>query len=121
NDSPSLLGGKEPFCLRVHIFQCRGLPSSEASGLLDPYVKVRFMGHKEKTSHEGGTADPCFYQTLEFHEMLPKDLRFAPEIRAEVWDRDLLGSNTHVAGCRFPMSAASLSRQTSKVPTPAWH
>lgn len=46
--------------------------------------KVRFMGRKQKTKHEGSTADPCFYQTVEFHEMLPGDLRFAPEIRVEV-------------------------------------
>lgn len=42
------------------------------------------MGRKQKTKHEGSTADPCFYQTVEFHEMLPEDLRFAPEIRVEV-------------------------------------
>lgn len=42
------------------------------------------MGRKQKTKHEGSTADPCFYQTVEFHEMLPGDLRFAPEIRIEV-------------------------------------
>lgn len=35
-----LLGKKKPYCLRAHVFQCRGLPSSEASGLLDPYIKV---------------------------------------------------------------------------------
>ncbi|CAM9226495.1 unnamed protein product, partial [Choristocarpus tenellus] len=116
------MGKKEPFCLRVHIFQCRGLPSSEASGLLDPYVKIRFMGQKQKTKHEESTSNPCFYQTIEFHEMLPRDLRFAPEIRVEVWDRDVLGSNTHLAGCRFPISAAILSAQTgARVPEPNWH
>lgn len=35
-----LLGMKTPYCLRAHIFQCRGLPSAEATGLLDPYIKV---------------------------------------------------------------------------------
>lgn len=35
-----ILGRKKPYCLRAHVFQCRGLPSSEASGLLDPYIKV---------------------------------------------------------------------------------
>ncbi|CAM9162703.1 unnamed protein product [Scytosiphon promiscuus] len=117
-----ILGKKKPYCLRAHVFQCRGLPSSEASGLLDPYIKVRFMGRKQKTKHEGSTADPCFYQTVEFHEMLPGDLKFAPEIRVEVWDKDLLGSNTHVAGCRFPMSEAILSSGSSAhVPTPRWY
>lgn len=42
------------------------------------------MGRKQKTKHEGSTADPCFYQSVEFHEMLPEDLKFAPEIRVEV-------------------------------------
>ncbi|CBN80088.1 conserved unknown protein [Ectocarpus siliculosus] len=117
-----VLGHKKPYCLRVHVFQCRDLPSSEASGLLDPYIKVRFMGRKQKTKHEGSTADPCFYQTVEFHEMLPGDLRFAPEIRVEVWDKDVLGSNTHVAGCRFPMSVATFSSGSSAhVPTPQWY
>lgn len=39
-----ILGRKNPYCLRAHVFQCRGLPSSEASGLLDPYIKVRGGG-----------------------------------------------------------------------------
>lgn len=42
------------------------------------------MGRKHKTTHEGGTADPCFYQTIEFHDMLPEDLKLAPEVRVEV-------------------------------------
>lgn len=42
--------------------------------------------------------------------------------RWQVWDKDVFGSNTHVAGCRFPMSAATLSRTpAARVPTPAWH
>lgn len=35
-----ILGKKKPYCVRAHVFQCKGLPSSEASGLLDPYIKV---------------------------------------------------------------------------------
>lgn len=38
-----LLGKKKPYCVRAHVFQCKGLPSSEASGLLDPYIKVWFV------------------------------------------------------------------------------
>lgn len=42
-------------------------------------------------------------------------------IHCKVWDKDVLGSNTHVAGCRFPMSAAVLSSGSSAhVPTPQW-
>ena len=42
------------------------------------------MGEKQKTTNEANTVHPCFYQTMEFHEMLPDDLRFAAEIRVEV-------------------------------------
>ncbi|CAM9547986.1 unnamed protein product [Ascophyllum nodosum] len=116
------LGEKKPYCLRAHVFQCRDLPSSEATGLLDPYVKVRFMGEKQKTTNEANTVHPCFYQTMEFHEMLPDDLRFAAEIRVEVWDDDRFGSDTHMAGCRFPVLLATLSSgSSSHVPAPRWH
>jgi hypothetical protein len=118
----SLLGKKEPFCLRVHIFQCRNLPSSEASGLLDPYVKCRFMGQKKKTRAEASTTDPTYYETLEFHEMLPKDIKLAPEVRLEVWDRDTISNNTHISGCRFALADAVLTTHVgSRVPTPSWH
>lgn len=39
-EAQGIFGRKKPYCLRAHVFQCRGLPSSEASGLLDPYIKV---------------------------------------------------------------------------------
>ena len=31
---------KKPFCLRVYVYQCRGLPAIDGNGLIDPYVKV---------------------------------------------------------------------------------
>lgn len=42
-------------------------------------------------------------------------------IARQIWDKDFLGSNTHVAGCRFPMSAATVSRAAgARVPVPSW-
>ena len=32
---------KKPYCLRVYVYQCRGLPAIDGNGLIDPYVKVR--------------------------------------------------------------------------------
>ncbi|CAN0166928.1 unnamed protein product [Ascophyllum nodosum] len=116
------LGKKKPYCLRVHVFQCRDLPSSDANGLLDPYVKVRFMGQSHETTKNNDTVHPCFYQTMEFHQMLPSDLEYAAEIRLEVWDDNRFGDDNQVAGCRFPVSAATLSSDSSgHVPTPCWH
>lgn len=40
----------------------------------------------------------------------------------QVWDKDLLGSNTHVAGCRFPMSSVPQVRgSAARVPVPRWY
>ena len=83
-----------PFCLRVFIYQAKELPASDQTSLLDPYVKVRFCGKKEKTRVHAMTTAPLFYETLEFHEMLPLDVRFGPDIVVQVWDRDVFSSNT---------------------------
>lgn len=59
SSSLGLLGKRMPYCLRVHLFQCRGLPSSEASGLLDPYIKVSLSSMSREcmllSMHPSGT------------------------------------------------------------------
>lgn len=110
-----------PYALRVYIFQARDLPASDENGLLDPYVKVRFCGKKEKTRVHSMTTAPLFYQTLQFHEMLPRDLNFGPDIVVQVWDRDTLGSNTPMALLRYPLSKCRLLlSESSRHPTPEW-
>ena len=110
-----------PFCIRVFIYQARDLLASDETGLLDPYVKVRFCGKKEKTRVHAMTMAPLFYETLEFHEMLPLDVRFGPDIIVQVWDRDVFSSNTPRALLRFPLTKCDvLTSEGSKVPSPSW-
>ena len=55
------------------------------NGLLDPrHVKARFCGAKRKTKVQKETTSPLWYETLEFHEMLPADLNYAPDILLQV-------------------------------------
>ncbi len=110
-----------PYCLRVYVYQARNLPASDANGLLDPYVKVRFCGHKKKTRVQSETTSPMFYETLEFHEMLPADLNYAPDIILQVWDKDSIGSNTAMALLRMAPGEVQISRhENSPRPTPTW-
>ena len=100
-----------PYCLRVRVYQGRNLPASDANGLLDPYVKARFCGHKKKTRVQSETTSPMFYETLEFHEMLPADLNYAPDIVLQVWDKDSIGgSNTAMALLRMAPGEVQISR-----------
>lgn len=116
------LGDVKPYCLRVHIFQGRGLPASDDNGLLDPYVKVRFCGRKKKTKCASETTSPLFYETLEFHELLPADLNYAPDVILQVWDKDFgPKSNTAMAQLRIPPGDVQLSKhEGSPRPTPTW-
>jgi hypothetical protein len=110
-----------PFCLRVHVFQAKNLPASDDNGLLDPYIKVRFCGRKETTRTHSMTTAPLFYETLEFHEMLPLDVRFGPDIIVQVWDKDTFSSDTPRASLRVPLVACPiLCSEGSAPPSPSW-
>jgi hypothetical protein len=109
--------------LRVHIYQARDLPSADENGLLDPYVKIWFMGKKKKTKTMQETTAPLFYETLQFQERLPKDLRFAPEVVLQVWDSDFVGSNSPVGIVRMPLNRCTPTRvptPTTMPPAPQW-
>ncbi|KAJ8603740.1 hypothetical protein CTAYLR_000260 [Chrysophaeum taylorii] len=111
-----------PYALRVYVFQARDLPASDENGLLDPYVKVRFCGNKAKTKVHSMTTAPLFYETLQFHELVPRDLKYGPDVVVQVWDRDALGSNTPMAMLRYPLSkCVVLASESSKHPVPEWH
>ena len=78
--------------MRVHIYQARNLPAFDESGVLDPYVKVRFNGLKGKSKTKTGTCDPCWFESIELDDLkdgliLPDDLDFAPEIVGELGSR----------------------------------
>ena len=111
---------KEPYQLRCYIFQCRGLPAINDNGLIDPYVKVRFSGSKAKTSVKKMTQAPCFFETLEFAQVLPPDKKLAPNIVLQVWDSKF-GSKTPVGVARASLEGVFITRDQARgAPTPQW-
>jgi len=112
---------KKPYCLRVYVYQARNLPASDASGLLDPYVKVRFCGDKARTAAASMTTSPVFYETLQFHEELPSDLRYGPDVVVQVWDHDNFSKNSPMCLLRLPLASCPLlNSETSNPPQPTW-
>ena len=113
---------KRPCCVRVYVYQARNLPASEASGLLDPYVKVRFCGRKEKTRSHADTTNPLFYETLDLHALVPRDARYGPDVVLQVWNRRSLGkSNRAICSLRLPLGdLQELVHDTARAPDPAW-
>lgn len=76
---------KTPYVLRARVYQCRYLPATTENGLIDPYVKGRFGGKKDKTKTKRNTQNPVFFETLEFHKEIPSDLKLAPNLLLQVW------------------------------------
>ncbi|KAJ8599790.1 hypothetical protein CTAYLR_004010 [Chrysophaeum taylorii] len=108
-----------PFCVRVYVYQARDLPPSDANGLVDAYVKVRLGGHKEKTRVSKKTTAPIFYQTLQFHDVLPKDARYGPDVVVQIWDAGLV-SNTPLALLHIPLKECPVISESATAPAPTW-
>jgi hypothetical protein len=61
---------------------------------LGRYVKAHFCGAKQKTKVQHETAAPVWFETLEFDEVLPRNLAFAPELVLEVANYAMGGTST---------------------------
>lgn len=114
---------KEPYNLRVYVFQCRNLPAINDNGLIDPYVKVRFSGSKQKTTSKKMTQSPCFFEVLEFVNMLVVDKKLAPNIVLQVWDSKF-GGKMPVGVVRAPLDGVNITNAANAanagIPTPKW-
>ncbi|KAG7207640.1 hypothetical protein KM043_009260 [Ampulex compressa] len=82
------------FQLRAHIFQGRFDPGMDASGLLDPVVRVAFHGYTLETRVIRQTLDPFWDQSLIFppvtiHGTQEHIKRHPPEVVLQVFDQDV--------------------------------
>jgi len=106
---------KSAYQLRMHVFQGRSLPASDANGLMDPYFKINFNGMnintKNKSEMKNGrevittpsmirkmTLDPLWYQTFTFDTQLP-DPQFFPQVNFQLFDWDGMLDADDYAGC----------------------
>ncbi|XP_015435492.1 PREDICTED: otoferlin-like [Dufourea novaeangliae] len=84
------------FQLRAHIFQGRFDPGMDASGLLDPLVRVAFHGYTATTRVIEQTLDPFWDQTLilpprTVHGTKENIKNHPPKVTMEVFDQDICG------------------------------
>ena len=74
----------------MHLYQARKLPALDDDGLLDPYFKVYVDHVKEKSDVKVKTTAPKWYQTLSLDVALPQNLKLAPQVVLQLWDKDLV-------------------------------
>ncbi|XP_078046839.1 otoferlin [Augochlora pura] len=92
------------FQLRAHIFQGRFDPGMDASGLLDPLVRVAFHGYSAATRAIKQTLDPFWDQTLilpprTIHGTKDSIKRHPPRVVVEVYDQDICGIKEFCGRC----------------------
>ncbi|KAK1117439.1 hypothetical protein K0M31_016643 [Melipona bicolor] len=92
------------FHLRAHIFQGRFDPGMDASGLLDPIVRVAFHGYTASTRVIKQTLDPFWDQTLilpprTVHGTKAYIKSNPPKVTLQVYDLDILGFKEFCGRC----------------------
>ena len=89
----------QPFEVRVHLFQARGLPARDSNGVLDAYVVAKLCGSEALSTFQTETTHPQWYETLKLQVWLPCmqwdhqdqatiQLDMAPHLVLSVWDKD---------------------------------
>jgi hypothetical protein len=74
-----------------------------------------------KTETRKMTQYPDFYECLEFSEMLPSDLRLAPNLLVQVWDHKSL-SNFPIGAVRLPVAEIKQAQKMlDPVTPPCWY
>ena len=67
------------------------------------------------------TTSPYSTRHLQFLKELPEDPLYGPDVVLQVWDADRMGTNTHMALLRMPMSELEeLSSEAARPPEPTW-
>ncbi|XP_076634575.1 otoferlin [Colletes latitarsis] len=92
------------FQLRAHIFQGRFDPGMDASGLLDPLVRVGFHGYTATTRVIKQTLDPFWDQTLilpprTIHGTKEYIKLHPPNVTLQVFDQDICGTKEFCGRC----------------------
>ena len=114
----------KPYELRVHAYMGRALPAADASGALDPYLKVSLAGDARKTDKILANTNPAWFQTVSVDAMLP-DLQYAPQVLLQLFDWDKLGTDDLVSELRFSLSDDRCLRCSGdslprELPDPQW-
>lgn len=91
---PPLTRPKEyEYDVRVHVHQAQGLPVKDTdTHSSDPYLKATIAGQEARTVTKPQNLNPQWYETLQFHVMLPTreriDRGLAPQLLIQLFDED---------------------------------
>lgn len=91
----------------MHCFRARDLKNADTVGLSDPYMVIRFCGSKKQTRVIWNQLAPSWKQMLTLDVDVPEQLRFAPKIYCEIFDKDR-GKNDDSLG-RFSVNPQQMS------------
>jgi hypothetical protein len=120
---------RKGYHMRVHLYQARGLPSSDSNGLADPYVKVAFQGRDRdanKTRVVEKNLYPAWYQTICFPDIQLADhnnYEFCSQVALRVFDQDNLDSDDYMGMAAIDLQEAFHCASTvpaSDFPDPVW-
>jgi hypothetical protein len=105
---------------RVHIYQCRDLPSGDDDGMSDPYIKVWEQHDNTKTHCIEDNNNPIFFESLEIPVIEAESFDSIPPFILDAYDRDPLSSDDFIGRCIIPISEASYT-EGDDIPVPKWH
>jgi hypothetical protein len=113
------------FQVRVHVYQCRNIPSADSNGLCDPYIRVSVMGQVKNTSTKKCTLFPSYYETLVFDDVSISDadnFDYASQVSFRLFDHDDFGLDKYLGFCSIPIKDAVLSEDPDEpCPCPKWY
>lgn len=117
------LNVRRPYQVRVHLYQGADLPAADSNGLLDPKIKVNFMGQSQTDGKKiEMNRYPLYYTSLNFDVLLP-DIEFAPQVNVQLYDVDLLSIKDEYLGnfCFNLNNAYTLDDLSAPLPDPIWN
>jgi len=103
----SALKQSRRYQLRVFTYQARHLPAVDMDGASDPFLRVRLGEIFSQTHAVNSTLSPVWGTTVTLNAILPP-YPLTPEIKVEVWDKNLIARNVRLASGRLSLADAMM-------------
>ena len=107
--SPMQEPQERDYRINARIYQAKGLKSTDANGLSDPYCVLKLGAAETQTSFVKETLNPQFYQALDLKISLPTNLALAPQLSVLMYDKDRIGSDDLIGRLFLPVEGLTES------------
>lgn len=101
----------QKYMLECCVYRGQQLPSGDSNGLSDPFIRVSWANGSAQTGVKLETLNPTFDELI---QVLAETKQPLTDIIVEIWDWDLIGSNTFLAKAVVPVKYAT-TRSTEKI------